>query len=62
MNRRAFGVGLGALLAAPLAAEAQPAKGTYVIGILSMAAGPSPIYGPASSTRFATSAGSRAVI
>jgi putative tryptophan/tyrosine transport system substrate-binding protein len=47
MNRRAFVVGLGAVLAAPLAAEAQPAKSAHVIGILSMAAGPSPIYGPA---------------
>jgi putative ABC transport system substrate-binding protein len=47
MNRRAFVVGLGAVLATPLAAEAQPVKSAYVIGILSMAAGPSPIYGPA---------------
>jgi putative tryptophan/tyrosine transport system substrate-binding protein len=47
MNRRAFVVGLGTVLAAPRAAEAQPAKSVYVIGILSMAAGPSPIYGPA---------------
>jgi len=47
MNRRAFVTGLGAVLAAPFAAEGQPGRNVYVIGILSLAAGPSPIYGPA---------------
>jgi putative ABC transport system substrate-binding protein len=47
VNRRAFVTGLGTVLAASLGAEAQPAKNISVIGMLSMAAGPSPIYGAA---------------
>ena len=35
MNRRAFVTGLGALLAAPLTAEAQPSERTTRIGYLS---------------------------
>jgi putative ABC transport system substrate-binding protein len=41
MNRRAFVAGLGAVLAAPLAAEAQQAGKAYRIGYLSIASGPS---------------------
>ena len=48
MERRTFLTMIpGSLLAAPLVAEAQQAKNIYDIGMLSMAAGPSPIYGPA---------------
>jgi putative ABC transport system substrate-binding protein len=36
MNRRAFVTGLGAVLAAPLAAEAQQAGKVYRVGVLSL--------------------------
>src|SRR5262244_1161706 len=46
MNRRRFLLtSLAGALAMPLMAEAQQAKKIYVIGMLSMAGGPSPIYG-----------------
>jgi len=40
MNRRAFVTGLGAALAAPLAAETQQARKVYRLGILSTSAAP----------------------
>jgi hypothetical protein len=36
MNRRAFVAGFGAVLAAPLAAEAQPAGKVWRIGVLEL--------------------------
>jgi ABC-type uncharacterized transport system substrate-binding protein len=42
MNRRAFVTGLGAVLAAPLAVEAQQASRVYRLGILSPAPSASP--------------------
>jgi len=42
MNRRAFVTGLGAVLAAPVAAEAQPAGKVARIGFLSLSSGPTP--------------------
>jgi hypothetical protein len=42
MNRRAFVAGLGAVVAAPLAADAQQAEKVYRLGILSPAAVPDP--------------------
>src|SRR5262249_44229164 len=38
MNRRAFVTGLGAVLAAPLAAEAQQARRVYRLGVLALGA------------------------
>src|SRR5215470_16936329 len=40
MNRRAFVTGLGAVLAAPMAAEAQPAGKVYQVALLSNAVDP----------------------
>jgi len=42
MNRRAFVTGLGAMLAAPMAAEAQQAGKVARIGFLSLSSGPTP--------------------
>ena len=47
MQRRAFLRAVVAVLAAPLAAEAQQVVKVYTIGLLTSAAGPSPVYGPA---------------
>jgi ABC-type uncharacterized transport system substrate-binding protein len=47
VTRRAFiGTFAGGLLAAPLAAQAQPVGKVYTIGVLTSAAGPSPRYSP----------------
>ena len=40
LTRRAFVAGLGAILAAPLTAEAQPARKVYQVGLLSNAVDP----------------------